>query len=383
MKKLLLTLGLMAVLVQGAGAWQPSGWVYHNHPWAYDSATGDWHWFNSADRQWVANMSNGRWARLPSSALATGWVYYQWAFAYAQSNGAWHWINGADRQWVVNMRTAAWSRFGVSTAPAGMVLIPRGTNAGTYPESGGAYSLTVDPFYMDRHEVTRELWNDVRAWAIVNGYTFDNPGSGKAANHPVHSVSWYDAVKWCNARSEKEGLTPSYVYFTFVPTPTAWVYKTGQRDNVVQTDTVGYRLPTAVEWEYAARGGVRSRRFPWGDSDQIQHARANYISDDFYPYDTSPTRGSHPAYNDGTQPYTGPVGSFAPNGYGLYDMAGNVWEWCFNWHSSYVGSRREVRGGSYNSFAFTCQVYTPYYSEPDAAPRSLGFRSVRSYSVAP
>ena len=382
MKKWIAALGLMAVLVQGAGAWRPAGWVFHNHPWAYDSATGDWHWFNTPDTQWVVNMSNGRWARLPNSALATGWVFYNWPFAYAQSNGAWHWINGADRQWVVNMRTAIWSRFGVSTAPPGMVLIPGGTNEGTNPDSGD-YSLTVNPFYMDRHEVTRSLWEEVRAWALANGYTFDNAGLGKAANHPVHSVNWYDAVKWCNARSEKEGLTPVYVYFTFVPTPTEWVYRSGQNDLVVQTAAVGYRLPTAIEWEYAARGGARNRRFPWGDSDLIQHARANYASDAFYPYDTSPTRGSHPAYNDGTQPYTGPVGSFAPNGYGLYDMAGNVWEWCFNWHSDYVDSRREVRGGSYFSFAYTCRVYTPFFSEPDTVTQTRGFRSVRTFSVAP
>ncbi len=122
MKKLLIALGLMALLVQGAGAWRPAGWVYHNHPWAYDAASGDWHWFNTVDRQWVVNMSNGQWARLPNSAMASGWVFYNWAFAYAQSNGAWHWINGADRQWVVNMRTAAWSRYGVQTATAEQLM---------------------------------------------------------------------------------------------------------------------------------------------------------------------------------------------------------------------------------------------------------------------
>ncbi len=125
MKKWIAAMGLLAVLVQGAGAWRPSGWVFHNHPWAYDSASGDWHWFNTPDTQWVVNMGNGQWARLPNSALATGWVFYNWAFAYSQGNGAWHWINDADVQWVVNMRTAAWSRFGVATASAGMARVPR------------------------------------------------------------------------------------------------------------------------------------------------------------------------------------------------------------------------------------------------------------------
>ena len=366
MKKLLMTLGLMAVLVLGAGAWRPTGWVYHNHPWAYDSATGDWHWFNTSDTQWVVNMSNGQWARLPSSALATGWVYYNWAFAYAQSNGAWHWINGADRQWVVNMRTAAWSRFGVSTAPALMVLIPRGTKTGADSDFG-AYSLTVSAFYMDQHEVNREYWNYVRAWAIANGYEFDNPGSGKAWNHPVHSVSWYDAVKWCNARSEMEGRPP--VYWTI-----AGVYRAGSLNVVSQIPVAGYRLPTSDEWEYAARGTVASRRFPWGYV--ITHDLANYIARGDILYDGSLTLGYHPVYAVGAEPYTAPVGSFTANEYGLHDLAGNVTEWCFDWHPDYVNTRRVGRGGSWRSHATHCRVGRLSHDPPGAVLDYYGFRTV-------
>ncbi len=75
----------------------------------------------------------------------------------------------------------------------GMVLIPGGTNSGTDPDFG-AYSLTVSSFYMDRYPVTKALWDEVYNWAIANGYSFDNVGSGKAANHPVHTINWYDAV---------------------------------------------------------------------------------------------------------------------------------------------------------------------------------------------
>ncbi len=112
MKRLLACLGLVVVLTMPASAFRPSGWVYFNWPWAYDTASGDWHWFKPTDRQWVATMSNGQWARMENSALATGWSYHVWPFVYAQGNGAWHWFNQTDRQWVVNMRSGIWSRLG-------------------------------------------------------------------------------------------------------------------------------------------------------------------------------------------------------------------------------------------------------------------------------
>ena len=125
-----------------------------------------------------------------------------------------------------------------------------------------------------------------------------------------------------------------------------------------------------MEWEYAARGGLSGRRFPWGDT--ITHSQANYWSSSSYSYDVSPTRGNHPTYNDGTFPYTSPVGSFAANGYGLYDMAGNVWEWNFTAVLSY----RVLRGGGWNGFADYCRVGIRYYDSPDGAYNDLGFRAV-------
>lgn len=275
-----------------------------------------------------------------------------------------HTFTAADR--VMNTQLG-----GVDSAPPGMVLIPGGTNAGTDPDYG-AYNLTVSSFYMDQCEVTKALWDEVYNWAIANGYSFVNAGLGKATNHPVHTVNWYDCVKWCNARSQKEGRMPAF----YTDAACTQIYKTGQCVPYVMSSASGYRLPTDVQWEYAARGGVANRRFPWGDSDEIQHARANYWSSDSFSYDTSPTRDYHPAFIDGVYPYTSTVGSFSPNGYELYDMAGNVKEWCVDWYTDGEGSYPISRGGTWTGSANGCRVGFRGYSTADYVSYSYGFRAI-------
>lgn len=266
--------------------------------------------------------------------------------------------------------------------PTNMAYIPAGWfDMGNCKDPAEGYSdelpvhrVYVGGFYMDKYEVTKALWDEVYVWATNNGYAFDNVGSGKATNHPVHTVDWYDAVKWCNARSEKEGLTPAY----YTDSTTTTVYRIGETN--IEANCVnwsrGYRLPTDAEWEKAARGGVGGQRFPWNDSDTIQHARANYYSHASYSYDTSPTRGYPPAYATGDSPYTSPVGSYAANGYGLYDMAGNLWEWCHDWFPGYEGSRRALRSGSWASFADYCRVADRIYYYPVSEYFYVGFRTV-------
>ena len=290
-------------------------------------------------------------------------------------------------------------------APApssGMALIPAGSfTMGDNFGDGAAgwdvevplHSVYVSAFYMDKYDVTKALWDSVYQWAITHGYSFDYAGSGKAANHPVQTIDWYDCVKWCNARSEKEGRTPAY-YTSAVQTT---VYRTGQVDvdNSSVKWNAGYRLPTEAEWEKAARGGASGQRFPWGNT--ISESQANYYSGYDYmgssAYDLSNT-GYNPTFNDGVYPFTSPVGYFAPNGYGLYDMAGNVWQWCWDLLGSYgsvsqtdprgpttglyYGSHRVFRGGSYYFAAIVCRTafrgnYWPGYSDYYG-----GFRSVLS-----
>jgi formylglycine-generating enzyme required for sulfatase activity len=371
MKKLLTTLGLVAVLAQGALAWRPAGWVYHDYPWAYDGTSGDWYWFHTLSRQWVARMDSGAWATLPNSALATGWAYYDWAFAFCQDNGVWYWFNEPDVQPVVNMRTGEWSRFGEDAYPADLVLIPGGTNHVSDPDFG-LYELALGSFRMGRTEVTKAQWDQVHAWAITNGYAFDNAGDGRGPNHPVHTVNWYDCVKWCNARSEKEGRRPIYYYMDGSPQ----VYRTGQRNLAsvsIAPGQPGYALPTEAQWEYAARGGFSSRRFPWGT--QLQHTRANYYSRTNEWYDTSLTRGFHPDYNVPASASTSPAGTFDANAYGLYDVVGNVVEWCWT-RSSDLTYERVQRGGCWADNASLCRLGARQQNLPTIAHVTIGFRVV-------
>jgi formylglycine-generating enzyme len=371
MKKWMAGLGVMLALTTPAMAWRPAGWVFANYPYMYDHASQDWYWFGVNNVQWANGFppADG-WKRLNEGPLARGWTWHVWPYAYHHPGRAWHFFSANGKQRCVNLRTGVWSVFGLPPAPAGMVVIPGGTNAGTDPDYG-AYSLTVQRFYMDKYEVTKTRWDEVRDWAATRGYADLNTGDGKGADHPVQTVSWYSCVKWCNARSEKDERDPRY----YTDEALTQVYRTGNVDEVfVKPAASGYGLPTEVEWMYAARGGVSGARFPWG-TDTITHEQANYFSIDTYAYDISLTRGHHPTYAVGDPPYTAPVGTFPPNGYGLYEMAGNVYEWCWDWAP--VGINRVLRGGMFNGYAENgCVIGWRSYTTPDVRAISFGFRTV-------
>ncbi len=301
------------------------------------------------------------------------------------------------------------------------------------------HAVLVDTFYMSRFEITNQQYCDYLNSAILAGdikdpslnagvvygssdsgnsypycdtsashltsqidysggvFTVGTKGGRDMSYDPMVRVSWYGAVGYCNWRSSEEGKESCYDLST-------WICDFSKQ---------GYRLATEAEWEYAARGGEQSpyNRFPWGDT--ISHSQANYnAKPGSYTYDVSLTSGNHPLWNS-VSPCTSPVGFFdgtmkykvdytwpgsatsyqttsGANGYGLYDMAGNVWEWCNDWYDGNYyaaspydnptgpasGSERVFRGGGWGSDALVSRVADRFKNDPEDRGSNFGFRIV-------
>jgi len=282
------------------------------------------------------------------------------------------------------------------TDPPGMVWIPPGTfNMGSpYGEPGRNEITGVEDqhqvtltrgFWMSKYEITQEQF------FLIMGQEPANPAFGD--RHPADGVNWYAAIVFCNKLSIKEGLRPVYSMPAYddSPDPDFWIqsnggiipnetYKNPAWDNVTPDwNANGYRLPTEAEWEYACRAGATTA-FNWG-TNYITTDQANFNPVEYY--NGIPTGGIYRAE-------TTMVGSFAPNAWGLYDMHGNVFEWCWDWYVYYSGDesdpfgppsgvRRLLRSGGYKTEARNVRsAFRSDYGYPFERGEATGFRVVRN-----
>lgn len=267
----------------------------------------------------------------------------------------------------------------INIQPSQMVYVPGGTfmmgdtNAVGFTDALPNHYATVNSFYLSKYEVTQSEWI-----AAVTGIS-PNGSYGAGANYPVYGISWYAALKYCNLRSISEGLAPVYTISSSTD-PASWGAVPTENNTiwnavVCNWNANGYRLPTEAEWEYAARGGTDTPDYLYSGSNSVNDVAWNFGN-------TSGTSHS--------------VGSKAANGLGIYDMSGNVMEWCWDWYTSdYYSSSPQVnpagpsygfivgpinikvlRGGYWGGFS--CNVAERWYAYTNYTDYFQGFRVCRS-----
>lgn len=256
-----------------------------------------------------------------------------------------------------------------------MVWVPGGSftmgqnGDGTSDNVTPTSTVTLTGFYMGKYEVTQEQYQAVTGTnpSIYNS----NPAAGEVqGKRPVEGVTWYDAILFCNRLSLLEGLTPAYQVTGVTNWNTATAPTSDNTDwnnATILVGSDGYRLPTKAQWEYAAKGGN-------GSPSNYIYAGSNIVDDVAWDYNNSNSR-------------THEVGLKTPNELGLYDMSGNVSEWCWDWYESYTstaktdptgaasGIFRMMRGGNWSDTA-TRSVYR-FYILPHGSGSGSGFRLVR------
>ncbi|GHU26117.1 hypothetical protein FACS1894164_16810 [Spirochaetia bacterium] len=301
------------------------------------------------------------------TGMATNSTYYFWVSSL--QNG-----RESAKSPAVTVRTASAPVPVQPSIPANFARIPGGTFTMGSPASEVdrydnevQHRVTITGFSMSKYEVTQKEYQEVMG---------TNPSYLKGDSLPVENVSWYDAIEYCNARSRKERLTPVYTIDKSRKDPNnsndyddlKWVVTWNRSAN-------GYRLPTEAEWEYACRAGTTT---PFSTGTNITTNQANY--DGNYPYNGN-AKGSY-------RRQTWAVGSGTANSWGLYDMHGNVYEWCWDWHGNYStasqtdptgaasGTYRVLRGGSWIYYARLLRSASRNRNTPTDRDSNNGFRVV-------
>ncbi|MGN0317865.1 MAG: flavodoxin [Candidatus Fimousia sp.] len=260
----------------------------------------------------------------------------------------------------------------VSNIPEDFVLISGGTFQMGSPEEEAwrsedetQHTVTVSDFYMSIYELTQAEYQEVMG---------ENPSSFSGGDLPVENISWLDAIRYCNARSEQEGLTPAY--------------KIDEQNVTWDRSADGYRLPTEAEWEYACRAGTTT---PFNTETSISAEECNYFG--HYPYEIEDNYFSQGNLETKPGEYrqtTVAVDSFSPNKWGIYNMHGNVGEWVWDYYGAYgteeqtnptgaeTGTLRVYRGGGWNDFAKNMRsAYRATLAE-NKGSFNIGIRLVRN-----
>jgi formylglycine-generating enzyme required for sulfatase activity len=270
-----------------------------------------------------------------------------------------------------------------------LVSVPGGTFTQT-DEYNTSFSHAISSFKMGKYEVTYELWYIVLHWAILPGhdYKFQNAGQeGRngaawaptdAKHQPVVWINWRDVIVWCNAYSELQGLIPCYTYQGVVIKDSRNANASACDNAVCNWENNGYRLPTEGEWQYSASYIDGSSWTPY-----------NYASGDNAACNTSANIGDYCWYITNSGMNTHDVGGKTANALGIYDMSGNVSEWCWDWiglHPGFLtvdyrgatsGSTRAIRGGCYYAYANEVALEIggrSYDRPPYSTVISIGFR---------
>lgn len=280
---------------------------------------------------------------------------------------------------------------------------------GVFPEGR---NVTLSPFYMGKYEVTQAEYKSVMkgqkvtvdgteytladspSYCVQGSTSYKIDSDKDHANYPVENVTWFDAVYYCNALSTKENLDPCYT-ITVTTVSNGHIF-----DAEVTYDKTknGYRLPTEAEWEYAARGGdptaadwnytfsgANKANGPSDDDDK----NAGLDSVGWYRYNNiSGTTGNTDVTGSADGKGTHEVGQKAANRLGIYDMSGNVWEWCYDWYGSITadtdvagasfGDYRVFRGGGWFGYAYYASVSLRIYDGPYNQYDYMGFRVCRN-----